>query len=111
MSYDEAQLEIVKSFGLEEYPEEMQEAFLIQFGSILFQALMLRGAEELPESAVTEFDELISTSPDPEDVFKFFEEHIPNFEKIVGEVTTQLKERSEIITHEFLEELKNPSEE
>jgi|GEM_PF-1567287 len=111
MSYDEAQLEIVKSFGLEDYPPEMQEAFLIQFGGVLFQALMLRGAEELPADATDAFDAIISNDPEPEDVFTFFEEHIPHFEKLVAEVVTQLKNRSEAITHEFLEELKEPSEE
>lgn len=107
MSYDEAQNEIVKSFGLEEYPEELQESFLIQFGGILFQALMLRGVEEIPAEAMDDFDELIGTNPEPQEVFAFFEKNIQNFEKIIAEVVTSLKKRSDEITHEFLEEAKN----
>jgi len=107
MSYDEAQNEIVKSFGLEEYPEDLQEMFLIQFGGILFQALMLRGVEEVPADAMDEFDALLSENPDPQDVFAFFEKNISNFEKIIAEVVTSLKKRSADITHEFLEEAKS----
>lgn len=106
MSYDEAQNEIVKAFGLNEYPEEMQEVFLIQFGNLLFQAITLRGVEEIPADATDTFDELMSTDPEPQEVFKFFEQHIKNFDAIVGEVVTELKNRSDAITHEFLEEVK-----
>lgn len=107
MSYEQAVNEILRSFGIEEYPEEMQEAFLLQFGGILFRALMLRGVEALPASSTDEFDELISSDPDPQDVFAFFEEHLDDFEGLLATVVTELKNKSEAITHEFLEEVKD----
>ena len=106
MSYDKAQNEIVKSFGLEEYPEELQEVFLVQFGELLFKAIMLRGVEEIPSEQAGNLDELVGTNPDPAEVFAFFETHIDNFDTIVAEVVIDLKKRSDDITHEFLEEAK-----
>lgn len=106
MSHDNAQNEIIKSFGLGEYPEELQEVFLNQFGELLFKAIMLRGVEEVPASAAQRFDNLIATNPTPEKVFAFFEEHIENFDGIIAEVVTNLKKRSDDITHEFLEEVR-----
>ena len=107
MSYNDAQHEIIKSFGLGEYPEELQEIFLAQFGELLFKAIMLRGVEEVPVTAAQRFDDLIATSPAPEDVFAFFEEHIENFDALIADVVTDLKKRSDDITHEFLEEVKD----
>ncbi len=106
MSYNEALNEILKSFGIADYPEEMQDAFLLQFGGILFQALMLRGVEELPSESMDDFDAVLSDNPEPQDVFTFFEDHLPSFENTLTEVVTELKNKSEAITHEFLEEVK-----
>lgn len=106
MPYDETLNQILKSFELDEYPEEMQEMFLLQFGGLLFKAIMLRGVEEMPLENMDAFDELISDNPEPQDVFTFFEDYLPDFEKLLSEVVTSLKNRSEAITHEFLEEVK-----
>jgi|AntRauTorckE6833_2_1112554.scaffolds.fasta_scaffold20789_2 DNA-binding GntR family transcriptional regulator len=83
--------EVIQAFELEEVTEEMQEAFLMQFGDMIYEAVTLRAVEELPEDAYDDFDALIATNPDIEDVFAFFESNIPTFNDLVIEETQNIK--------------------
>lgn len=105
MSYQEIHTTVIETFGLQDYPPELQEAFLEQFGDILFQALLLKGAESVPAEHIGAFDALIQTDPEPGEVFEFFEQHIPRFESMVSDVVTELRKRSDEIVHEFSEEI------
>lgn len=98
--------EVIKSFDLEEMPLELQENFLIQFGGMVYEAVMMRAAEEIPESQYAEFDELIASDPEIEQVFGFLETSIPHFETIVSEETARVKKDLDDRIKEYEEDLK-----
>jgi len=104
MTQDEVQQHILDAFDLSDLPEELKEAFLIQFGELVYKNVMMRAAELLGEDDIEEFDALIADSTEPQAIFQFLEKKLPNFEDIISEEVVRLKQESDILTEAVLAE-------
>lgn len=87
--------ELMKSLGLDALPPEEKATMMEKFADTLFQAVMVRGLELLPEDKKDLLDEEIKKSPESaQDVLMdFFMVNIPNFQSVVDEEVKRIKDR------------------
>lgn len=89
---------IIKTLGIDSLPIEKQKEAMERLGAIVYQEVMLRVLDILSEEDKDEFEKVIEKSPDPEIMFSFLTDKIPNLEEIVNEEAEKLrKESAEII--------------
>jgi hypothetical protein len=85
---------IVVTLGINTLPVEQQKETMERLGTIVYQEVMLRALDILTEEDKDEFEKLIEKDPNPETMFGFLSEKIPNLEEIVIEEAKKLKEES-----------------
>lgn len=96
--FNEINKNIVTTLGINTLPVEKQKEAMERLGAIVYQEVMLRALDILSEADKDEFEKLIEKDPNPEKMFGFLSEKIPNLEEIVKEEAENLrKESSEII--------------
>ncbi len=77
--------DIVQILGIDSLPKEEQEEVYMQFGAIIYMEVMTRAMDILSEDDQNILDKLIQENPDPEVMFTFLAEKIPNLDEIVRE--------------------------
>jgi hypothetical protein len=87
--------QLMKSLGLDALPPEEKAVVMEKFADTLFQAVMVRGLELLPEDKKDLLDEAIKKSPESaQDVLMdFFMANIPNFQSVVDEEVNRVKDQ------------------
>ncbi len=87
--------DLVKELGLENLPEKDQREILLSFSKIVFQAIMLRLLDEMPDETKEELGKLLEEKPeDDEALYNFLKEKVPNFDRICAEEIAKLKAES-----------------
>lgn len=76
---------LAKALGVSSLPQEEQEAMIESAGAIIYQAVLTRAMEEMPEEALDEFEKIINGEPTPELIFAFFRSKIVDFDKMIEE--------------------------
>ncbi len=76
---------LAKALGVDGLPEDKKEAMIESAGAIVYQAVLTKAMEELPEEALDEFEKIINAEPTPELVFAFFRSNIMNFDSMIEE--------------------------
>jgi hypothetical protein len=97
--FNEINKNIVTILGINTLPVEKQKEAMERLGAIVYQEVMLRALDILTEEDKDEFEKLIEKDPNPETMFGFLSEKIPNLEDIVKEEAESLRKESvEIIS-------------
>lgn len=87
--------DIMKEFGLEGLPENEKQALVDQFSDVVMQAVMIRGFQALDEKQKDELDAALAKNPEDFDIIlDFFMTNITDFDKIVQEEVTRIRERA-----------------
>lgn len=76
---------LAKALGVDNLPEDQKATMIETAGAIIYQAVLTRAMEEMPDEAIDEFEKIINTEPTPELVFAFFRSKIPNFDTMIEE--------------------------
>ncbi len=76
---------LAKALGVDNLPEDQKATMIETAGAIIYQAVLTRAMEEMPEEALDEFEKIINAEPTPELVFAFFRSKIPNFDAMIEE--------------------------
>ncbi len=93
--------EIIKEFGLEALPPEEQQAMIEKFSDVVMQAVFARCITQLTEEQKDQLDAVLEKDPEnPDVIFDFFIEHIPNFESIVQQQMNHVRERAKVVRAE-----------
>jgi hypothetical protein len=92
---------IVLILGINTLPIEKQKEAMERLGSIVYQEVMLRVLDILTEEDKDEFEKLIEKNPNPENLFDFLSNKLPNFEEIVKEEAEKLRDESAEIISEI----------
>ena len=92
---------IVLILGINALPVEKQKEAMERLGVIVYQEVMLRVLDILTEEDKDEFEKLIEKDPNPETLFGFLSEKLPDFEEIVREEAEKLREESAEIIGEI----------
>lgn len=86
---------IIKDLGLDSLPEEEQKEAFLKIGEIIFSGVLSRVLDELSDEEASEFEKIISETPDDEEaVMNFMKAKVPNLDEIVNEEITKFKKES-----------------
>lgn len=78
--------EVIESmFDLSDYSTEEKESVIDETISMITEAALMRGLADAPESVQDDFNDLLETEPNEEQLMEFIKKNIPNFEKLVAE--------------------------
>ena len=77
-------------------PEE-QEDIILRVGGIIYQNVLMRVMEIMPETDQDEFEKLLDNNAKPEEVFSFLKDKAQDFEKIIEEEATKFKNKGDFI--------------
>lgn len=88
---------LVKTYNLENVPEEQQNQMLEKIGSLIFQAILIRVIPMLSEEKQEELEKILATDATPDDLLIFLAKEIPDFKNIVGEEAENFKKESDAI--------------
>ena len=92
---------IVTSLGINNLPVEQQKEAMERLGAIVYQEVMLRVLDILSEEDKDAFEKLIEKDSNPESMFAFLSEKVPNLDEIVKEEAEKLREESAEIMSEI----------
>jgi len=85
---------VVEILGINTLPVEQQKEAMERLGAIVYQEVMLRVLDIMSEEDKDLFEKLIEKNPDPEAMFTFLAEKVPNIDQIVNEEAQSLREES-----------------
>lgn len=85
---------IIEILGINTLPVEQQKEAMERLGAIVYQEVMLRVLDIMSEEDKDVFEKLIEKNPDPEAMFIFLAEKVPNIDQIVNEEAQNLREES-----------------
>jgi len=85
---------MIKEWGLQNLPEETRDSFIERIGKLLYQAIILRAVDEMPEQDKKMLDTFMRThaEADAASILDFLSTRIPNFAQLVTEENAKLKE-------------------
>ncbi len=85
---------MVKEWGLEGLSEEERDSFIERIGKLIYQAIILRAADDMAEGDKAAFDAFMTAHPDADapSILDFLSSRIANFSQLVAEETAKLKE-------------------
>ena len=84
---------IIKTLNLDNLPESEKEDIIIRIGSLIYQNVLMRILETMPDEKQDEFEKLLDENSGPEKVFEFLNTNVENFEKIVTEEAEKFRDR------------------
>lgn len=99
--FNEINKNIVIILGINTLPVEKQKEAMERLGAIVYQEIMLRALDILTEEDKDEFEKLIEKDQNPETMFGFLSEKIPNLDEIVKEEAEKLRNDSAEIMSEI----------
>ncbi len=89
---------IITTLGINALPVDQQKEAIERLGGLVYQEVMLRVVDQMEEADKDEFEKLLATNPDPETMFEFIAEKVPEVDTIVKEEAEKLRgEASEIM--------------
>ncbi len=92
--FDTTNKNIIKILGIDALPVEQQKEAMEKLGAIVYQEVMLRVLDIMSDEDKNAFEALIEKNPDPEAMFAYLAEKVPNIDQIVAEEAESLREES-----------------
>lgn len=86
------QKEILDTLGIYDLPEEQQNDILERITDLVMHDIITSAVERLPADTIDDYTNLIDTNPEPDAVFTFFEQHVPDFDTVVHSAVTSVAE-------------------
>lgn len=88
--------DLLQELQIDKLPQEQQDATLERIGAILFESVMLRAADALPEGKQEEFAALLDSEKgnDPDALMDYLRNAMENFDELVGEEVLRFKAES-----------------
>lgn len=82
--------QIVAQLGIQNAPKEKQDEVFAKIGEVAFQKLLLAVLDRLGEKEQEAFGDLLERQASPEEVQKFLQEHIADYEEMCGNIVKEL---------------------
>jgi hypothetical protein len=91
--------DIIKEFGLDELPEDEQQAIIEQFSDVVMQAVLVRGIAALTDAQKDALDAALAKDPSNFDIMlDFFMDALPNFDQLVQEEVARIREKAKSLS-------------
>lgn len=85
---------IIKTLGLDALPEGEQREALAQMAAVVYQEVILRALAVMDDEDKEKFDEILSTTNDPDVLLVFLAQKLPNLNEIVEDEANKLKKET-----------------
>lgn len=82
---------IIDILGLGSLPLEKQEDVLIRIGFLIYQNVLMRVMKTMTNEDKGEFERILDNNGEPEEIFIFLKNKVPNFEKKIEEEAEKFK--------------------
>ncbi len=79
------QQSVITLLGIDKMPLEQQNEVMTKIGGIIYQGILSRALETLPEEKQVEFEKLTDNNVEPDELFSFLTANVPTFQQIVEE--------------------------
>lgn len=89
---DEIKEEIMKDLGLESLPQKKQDDLLVKMGEVILKKIFIETVDRLSDEDRKTFEGMLKEGKKSEDIETFLNERIDDYDKMVGEIVTELKE-------------------
>ncbi len=83
--------EIIETFGLEDVAQERQDELIAKMGEVFLKRLFLATIDKLGSNGAREYEELLESKADIDELEAFLESKIPNYPVFVRGVVTEFK--------------------
>jgi hypothetical protein len=80
--------------NIDNLPEAEKEKILGDIGSVIFQNVLMRALEDMPEKEQTDFENLLDKNAGPEEIFDFLNSKVKDFTKIIEEEALKFKDKA-----------------
>lgn len=89
---DPLQTNIMTSLGFDKLPETEQADLYNRIGAVIFQGVVIRALEEMPEEEQDALDKFLGEHPeDPSALLGYLREHAANFDDLVESEVARFK--------------------
>ncbi len=92
---------IIEILGLDKLSQTEREDILLSIGSIIYQEVLMRVMETMSDKNKDEFEKLLDENSKPEEIFEFFRNKAPDFEKIIKEETEKFESNTSSLLNEI----------
>jgi hypothetical protein len=92
---------IINALNIENLSKEEQEEIILQVGSVIYQNVLMRTMETMPENIVDEFEKQLDNNTEREQIFDFLKNNVKDFEKIIEEESIKFKDKASMIMGEI----------
>ena len=86
---------IIKTYHLESLPLEDQNKMIDQIASLIFQSVLLRAGAKMSTKDQDKLEQMLDQNAGPEELLKFLQNAIPDFEQLVAEESAKFKQESD----------------
>lgn len=91
------QKQILNYFGVTDKSEEEQQDTLEKIGGIIYQEVLMRAVGGMTEKDQDEFEIMLDKDSEPEELFQFLKNKVPDLDNIIKEETEKFKKESDDI--------------
>lgn len=88
---------IITILGIDKLPVEQQKDTMEKLGALVYQEVMIRALDIMDDPDKDAFEKLLSENPNPEAMFTFLAEKVPNIDEIATEEAEKLRAESATI--------------
>ena len=85
---------IIKSLGLDALPADQRQEMLSRLAAVVYQEVVVRALTVMTDDDKEKFDQILSTSNDPEVLLAFLSEKLPNLNEIIEEEANKLRQET-----------------
>ncbi len=85
IAQQEVTKKIIEVFNLSNLPEEQRQETVSRIGGIIFKNVLVRILPLFNKEELDEYDRLVDSNVEPDDLFDFFFDKVPDFLNIVLE--------------------------
>lgn len=85
---------IINAYNLGSLSEDEQNDIIERIGSLIFQGILMRVMEDMPETLQSEFEEMLDKDASPEMIIGFLRDNVQDFEKIAQEEAEKFQRES-----------------
>ena len=83
---------LIEELGLDNLPKEKQEQLTIKMTEVILKRIFLETVEKLSEADQETYSQMIENKATPEELEKFLNEKISNYDEMVKKIADDFKE-------------------
>ncbi len=88
---------IVHALEIDKLPPEEQQEIIVRVGALIYQNVLMRVMETMPQADQDEFEKILDKNAGPEEIFTFLKNKVPDFEQVIDEEAIKFRDKANSI--------------